>query len=115
MDGQTITLLIAVFGLVVATFAVVWGTTHKDRYDMWPLSSWLLLPFGLLIAAFGVLFAVFLPLSASYDESICERYGVVAEREVKFERYGYTSWDCLAETDEGWVSTSRIMKVEESP
>lgn len=113
MDGQTIINLITGASFGLAVIGAVWGHFNTDRYGMWPVVSWVFVGVGLVVGALALVFAVLVPMTASYDETVCERYGQASEREVMFERYGFGSWDCLVETDEGWVSTSRITKVDD--
>lgn len=57
-----------------------------------------------------VLIALLVP---RHDQTVCERFADASGRETKFEHYSFWSWECLVETDEGWVSRGNIIKVDD--
>ncbi len=50
---------------------------------------------------------------ANYDESVCGAYSDATERVTRFARLNHWEWDCLVQTDDGWVSRDAIVKVDD--
>lgn len=71
---------------------------------------------GAIIAAAAAICVVVLvttPASYGHAERACARYGTQTERDTKMIRTTFWSWDCVVLTDEGWVSTDAIVKVDD--
>jgi hypothetical protein len=62
----------------------------------------------LIVAAFFWIVAWLYVPAASYSENKCGAYGEQTERETRFARYTHWSWDCLVNTDEGWIPKDQL-------
>lgn len=41
---------------------------------------------------------------------ICARYGAITERETKFTKMAWGSWECFVKIDDNWVARSQIIE-----
>lgn len=110
MNGHVIMGGITTLTVIVVVVCVWRG--HATKGYMWK-DRWALgwVPAAVVAVVFGALFTINL-MVPRYERGLCTRWGEATERETRFIRPGYWSWDCLVRTSEGWVSTDQIMKVE---
>jgi hypothetical protein len=65
--------------------------------------------FMLALVAIGALGPLaWCPLAVRHDRSACQRFGSATEREVKFARYSFFTWEGLVLTDEGWIARDNL-------
>jgi hypothetical protein len=90
------------------------GHRDKDTYlNMWKgvyVAGSLVSACAVVVT--GLIFTINL-YGPHYSERACARWGAATERETRFIHPTYWSWDCVVRTDEGWVSTSAIVKVDD--
>lgn len=116
MNGLTINIIILAAALVVMLFCLWRGYESGKRagyMHMWDFQwciAWVLCAIIVVGAALALSINT---LGAHVEETTCGKWGKAVEREVKFIRPSYWSWDCLIQTDEGWVSRDAIIKVDD--
>jgi di/tricarboxylate transporter len=67
-----------------------------------------------LLAAATLLVVGSVDWRAHQETVSCQRFGQETERVVKFVRYRFADWDCLIQTDEGWINREGLY-VDEGP
>lgn len=113
MTGLFICITLAAAGAVIAGVSSYFGVKSVRGYMGWDIGWVLAATLGwLMLLVFGII-AIAVPASASYDETVCRNYGEATNRETQFIHTGFFSWECQVQTDEGWVSTDQIIKVDE--
>lgn len=68
--------------------------------------SWVVAGIALVITCI----ATFVP---AYEEGVCEKWGTQVERETRFIRTNFWEWGCYVNTDEGWIGTDKMVKVDD--
>lgn len=115
MSGLYINAWVAVGSGALMVLFMVLGHRSKrsNHYNMWD-SAWVLLAAiaGVVLFIAGLILVI---NEGTYavDRTACREFSEAADRDTRFARYTYWSWDCLVETDEGWVSTEQIVKMDD--
>lgn len=66
-------------------------------------------PIVVTLAAVAIFLAIVVSISSLVDSNTCNQFGSRSNREVKFQRYNYLSWDCLTPSQDGkWISTDAL-------
>lgn len=110
---MTIIIIVAVLAFVGLGATCWYAHAHLDHCGMWPGWTWVLAAIlGITLLASSITGGI-QHYAPQYDERVCARFADESGRETKFARYGFWSWECLVETDGGWVSRDRIIKVDD--
>ncbi len=66
-----------------------------------------------IVVGIVVIFTVGLTsMGASIDSGSCQQFGVNSNRETRFVRYNYFSWDCLTPSKDGkWISAYNLRDI----
>ncbi len=94
MTGGWTNLLVGVFCLVVFLACVI-----PDNGDAYWVPG-LLSAVGLVSA---VVLGVFCLIAPQVERNRCEQLSTAVDRETRFVRLAYVSWECFVETDDGFI------------
>ena len=111
MSGTIIGLLLTGVPLIALAVFHRWHS-RRPYHKQWD-NAFLLSVMLVNTSIVAGLFTLGFTLGVSYEESVCASYSEAASRPVRWERHGFWDWECLVETDEGWVDRHQIIKVDD--
>jgi hypothetical protein len=97
----------AVVSIILCTICLVIASEYNSGYDLFGMLGTIL--FG-CAALFCIISGTVCTIGPRVEKSNCIKFGVQSNREVKFVRYNYFTWECLTLAhDNRWVPINNVI------